>query len=109
MAITGFLDHDGHDLVLTRSVLAPRSLIWDHLTRSDLLDTWFGTFTGDPTTGRVLVTMTAEPGEDSASEYTIHACEPAELLTVSTSSGEGGWRLSVELVDALGSGTADAA
>ncbi|MGP5482922.1 hypothetical protein CIK69_07660 [Brachybacterium alimentarium] len=109
MAITGFLDHDGHDLVLTRSVLAPRSLIWDHLTRSDLLNTWFGTFTGDPTTGRVLVTMTAEPGEDSASEYTIHACEPAELLTVSTSSGEGGWRLSVELVDALGSGTADAA
>nr|WP_181861453.1 hypothetical protein [Brachybacterium alimentarium] len=43
MAITGFLDHDGHDLVLTRSVLAPRSLIWDHLTRSDLLATWFGT------------------------------------------------------------------
>lgn len=109
MAITGFLDHDGHDLVLTRSVLAPRSLIWDHLTRSDLLATWFGTFTGDPTTGRVLVTMTAEPGEDSASEYTIHACEPAELLTVSTSPQAGGWRLSVELVDALGSGTADAA
>ncbi|MGP9843977.1 SRPBCC domain-containing protein [Brachybacterium sp. 107] len=102
MAITGSLDRDGHDLVLTRSVLAPRARIWDHLTRSDLLATWFGTFAGDPTTGRVQVLMNAEPGEASASEYTIHACDAGELLTVSSSMGEGTWRLSVELDDAVG-------
>ena len=40
MAITGHLEADGRDLVLTRTVLAARNDIWAHLSRSDLLETW---------------------------------------------------------------------
>lgn len=100
MPITGTLDTAGPDLVLTRTVAAPATRIWEHLHRSELLATWFGTFTGDPASGSVMVTMTAEPGEATASEYTIHACDTDRLLSVSSSTGEGTWRLSLELADA---------
>lgn len=108
MPITGILDAAGPDLVLTRTVAAPAARIWEHLHRSELLATWFGTFTGDPASGSVMVTMTAEPGEATASEYTIHACEPGRLLTVSSSMGEDTWRLSLELADG-GAGAAPSA
>ncbi|MGO1225610.1 MULTISPECIES: hypothetical protein [unclassified Brachybacterium] len=111
MPITGTLDTAGPDLVLTRTVAAPAARIWEHLNRSELLGTWFGTFTGDPASGSVMVAMTADPGEASASEYTIHACEPGRLLTVSSSMEEGTWRLSLELADAdtgVGPGADDA-
>lgn len=97
MTITGTLDVTGRDLALTRTVPAPAHRIWEHVSRSELLATWYGTFTGDPATGIVEVTMTAEPGEASTSEYTIHACEPERLVTVSASMGEDSWRLSLEL------------
>ena len=102
MTITGSLDPTGQDLILTRKIAAPAARIWEHLSRSELLATWFGTFTGDPASGTVMVTMTAEPGEAGASEYTIHACEPGRLLSVSSSMGEDTWRLSLELTSAPG-------
>ena len=97
MPLTGTLDAAGRDLVLTRTVPAPAGRIWEHLSRSELLATWFGTFTGDPSTGSVQVTMTAEPGEAVAAEYTIHTCERDRLLTVSSAMGEDTWTLSLEL------------
>lgn len=105
MTITGTLDTAGHDLVLTRVVAAPAARIWEHVSRSALLATWYGTYTGDPASGVVQVTMTAEPGEASTSDYTIHACEPGRLLTVSSSMGEDTWRLSLELAAADGAGS----
>lgn len=109
MTITGDLDADGQDLVLTRTLAAPRDRIWAHLSTSALLETWFGTFEGDPGSGQVQVTMTAEPGDSSAAEYTIHACEQSALLTVSSAMGEDTWRLSVELADAGGAEASDSA
>lgn len=109
MAITGHLDRDGHDLVLVRDVPVPRPHIWEHLADPDLLATWFGTYTGDPSTGRIQLTMNAEPGEAAASEYTIHTCDEGELLTVSSAMGEGAWRLSVELADGVEKSRAAAA
>lgn len=100
MSITGAVAPGGHDLVLTRTVPVARSLIWDHLADPELLATWYGTYAGDPATGRVEVTMTAEPGATEAEEFTIHACETGRLLSVSSAVGEETWRLSVELADA---------
>lgn len=57
MPITGTLDTAGPDLVLTRTVAAPAARIWEHLNRSELLGTWFGTFTGDPASGSVMVAL----------------------------------------------------
>ena len=104
MTITGALDPSGQDLLLTRTITAPAPRIWEHLSRSELLATWFGTFTGDPSSGTVMVAMTAEPGEAVASEYTIHACEPERLLTVSSAMEQDTWRLSLELSAAPGGG-----
>lgn len=112
MTITGALDPSGQDLLLTRTITAPAPRIWEHLSRSELLTTWFGSFTGDPSSGTVMVAMTAEPGEAVASEYTIHACEPERLLTVSSAMEQDTWRLSLELSAAPGggdTGTADGA
>ncbi|MEE1650220.1 SRPBCC domain-containing protein [Brachybacterium sp. J144] len=108
MEITGALTADGTDLVLVRHVPAARAEIWRHLTESERLAAWFGTYTGDPASGTVQVTMTAEPGDAVASDYTIHACAPQELLTVSSAAGEGTWRLSLELEDAAGGADGDA-
>lgn len=99
MTISGTLDPTGRDLVLRRTVPVPASTLWAHLTRSSLLATWYGTYTGDPASGTVQVTMTAEPGEAAASPWTIHACEPERLLSVSSAMGEDTWRLSIELED----------
>ncbi len=100
MSITGAVAPGGHDLVLTRTLPAERSRVWEHLADPELLATWYGSYTGDPATGRVAVTMTAEPGATGAEEFTIHACETGRLLTVSSAVGEETWRLSVELADA---------
>lgn len=105
MTISGVLDPSGQDLVLTREVPAPVAVLWAHLTRSDLLATWYGTYTGDPSSGTVEVTMTAEPGEASTSPYTIHACEPERLLSVSAAAGAETWRLSVSLTGAAADAT----
>lgn len=105
MTISGTLDTAGPDLVLTRVVAAPAARIWEHVSHSALLATWYGTYTGDPASGSVQVTMTAEPGEASTSEYTVHACEPGRLLTVSSSMGEDTWRLSLQLAAAGGAGS----
>ena len=95
MSITGRLD--GGDLVLRRTVPASRARIWRYLAEPDRLATWYGTYDGDPATGVVEVTMTAEPGEPATSPFAIHACEPERLLTVSSSVGEQVWKLSIEL------------
>ncbi|MBB5832853.1 SRPBCC domain-containing protein [Brachybacterium aquaticum] len=95
MSISGTLD--GSDLVLRRVVPAAPAQVWQHAVDPGRLATWYGTWTGDPASGTVEVTMNAEPGEATPSTYTIHACEPERLLTVSSSMGEGSWLLSLEL------------
>lgn len=100
MSITGALDPEGRDLVLVRTIPVRAALIWQHLVDSDLLAAWFGTYTGDPASGSVDVTMTAEPGEATTSKHTIHACEAERLLTVSADAGGETWRLSLELAEA---------
>lgn len=97
MSITGELSADGRDLVLTRSFAATPAQVWQHLVDPARLETWYGTYAGDPASGVVQVTMTAEPGDAGAAPYTIHACEPERLLTVSSAMGEETWRLSLEI------------
>lgn len=112
MSITGELSADGRDLVLTRTLAATPAQVWQHLVDPALLETWYGTWTGDPTSGVVQVTMTAEPGDAAASPFTIHACEPERLLTVSSAMGEDTWKLSLEIApagDGAGADCADAA
>jgi uncharacterized protein YndB with AHSA1/START domain len=93
---TGRLE-DGTTLVLERRFTAPIDDVWASITESDRLARWFGTWTGDPSSGWVMVTMTAEAEPMAPIRYDIHACEPPHRLSVSATDEYGTWILSAEL------------
>lgn len=98
--VTGTLETiDGtQNLVLTRDVPAPLDKVWEAFTESDQLALWFGTWTGDPASGRVEVSMAYE--EEAGSEpYVIVKCEqPTHLRVHSTHENPAQmWILHVQL------------
>ena len=105
MIPTGTLDDDGRTLVLRRTFTAGIEEVWASVTESERLGRWFATWTGDPASGSVMVTMNAEPGAGSAQRFDIRACEPPRLLSVSAINDYGHWQLTVEL-SAVGGTTA---
>ena len=79
-------------LVYRRSFALPVAEIWHALTDPRRLPQWYGTFTGDPATGRVRLTMTDE--DDSATvDVEILRCTPQ----VGFSLDMDGWFLTVAL------------
>ena len=105
MIPTGTLHDDGRTLVLRRTFTAGIEEVWASVTESERLGRWFGTWTGDPASGSVMVTMNAEPESASAQRFDIGACEPPRLLSVSAINDYGHWQLTVEL-SAVGATTA---
>lgn len=100
MTPTGTLDNG--DLVLVRTFAAPIGDVWASITESDRLARWYGTWTGDPATGSVLVTMTAEDRSHPPVRHEIEACEPPRLASVSSVDDYGGWHLTARLSEADG-------
>jgi uncharacterized protein YndB with AHSA1/START domain len=99
MIPTGTVDAEARTLTLTRSFAAPVEDVWASITESDRLARWFGTWTGDPAEGFVMVTMNAEPGEVAPARYDIEACEPPRLLRIRATDDAGHWVLAAELVE----------
>ena len=97
MIPTGTLHDDGRTLVLSRTFTAGIEEVWASVTDSERLGRWFGTWTGDPASGSVMVTMNAEPESGPAERFDIQACEPPRLLSVSAINAYGSWQLTVEL------------
>ena len=87
---TGRIDREGEQWVLTlqREFRAPIEDVWASVTESERLARWIGTWTGDPTSGRVAFTMTAE-GATEPEEMEIRACVPPRLLEVTLVESEG--------------------
>jgi uncharacterized protein YndB with AHSA1/START domain len=96
---TGTVDREGRSLVLTRSFAAPVEDVWASITESERLGRWFGTWTGDPADGFVMVTMNAEPEPGTPLRYDIDACDPPRLLRISANDDAGHWVLAVELAE----------
>lgn len=94
---TGTIEDDGATLVVERRFPAPIHDVWAALTESDRLARWFGTWTGDPSTGSVMVAMTAEADTVPPARYDIEACEPPRRLSVHAVDDGGTWHLEVEL------------
>lgn len=95
---------DADAVVLHRTYRAGIDDVWAAVTESDRLARWFGTYAGDPASGAVDVTMTAEGDDVEPSRWMIADCVPPRLLGV-VSDGGTGWHLVLELVE-VGGGTA---
>lgn len=95
---------DDQDLVIERHFPVEIDDVWAAITESDRLARWYGTWTGDPASGAVMVTMNAEDGDVPAVEYRIRRCEPPHVLSVHATDDYGDWQLRCELTP-TGDGT----
>ena len=98
---------DSAELTLERRVTADAIAVWPFLSESRELGMWIGSYAGDPDSGEVVMSMTAEDGE-ATTAVEILDCQAPEHLAVLTSDEHGSWSLEVELVDGghdAGSGT----
>jgi uncharacterized protein YndB with AHSA1/START domain len=95
---TGRIAHDAGRLVLTiaREFRAPIEDVWAAVTEPQRLSRWIGTYEGDPASGRVLFTMTAEEGAP-AEDMEIRECDPPRVLKVTSHVGEERWHLELLL------------
>lgn len=89
-------DTDGMRLEFIRTFDTDIDDVWSALTESDRLARWFGSWTGDPTSGQVDVVMTAE-GDTTPQRVTIIECDAPNQLIVEVPGPDGVWRLSVVL------------
>jgi len=105
MTLTGRFDSARHTLVLTRHFTTSIDDVWESIADSDRLSRWFGTWSGDPSTGTVSVTMNAEAEPMPAVPYEIRRCEPPRALSVRVTDEYGTWTLSAELTAADGTTT----
>lgn len=94
---TGRLDAGGH-LVLARTFRTSAEEIWGALTDSDRLARWYGTWSGDPASGRVELLMTAEDW-DQPEPLLIRRCEPPRHLALTLGTAADAWRVDLDLVD----------
>lgn len=92
---------DGN-LVLHRTFTASADDVWASITESDRLARWYGTWTGDPGAGFVMVTMNAEADEVAPARYDIVECDPPHLLLIDLKDENFHWRLRIELTEADG-------
>ena len=92
---TGQLESGTH-LVLTRTVPIPLHDLWAALTEPGRLGRWYGTWTGDPSSGRVEVLMTAEDGA-GPEPVLIRRCVPPHRLGVTLGTAADGWRVDLDL------------
>ncbi len=88
-------------LAWSRTFNAPIGHVWDAVAVPELLDRWYGTFTGDPATGEVRLFMTAE-GDREGSPVRVERCDKPSGYAVRT-LGEGPtWVLAVDLSEIEG-------
>src|SRR3954447_24549768 len=89
-------DPDGLRLEFVRTYDAPVDDVWAALTDSDRTARWIGPWSGDPATGSVALTMSAE-AEGDPSPVQILRCVPPTELVVETAGPAGPGRLAVTL------------
>jgi uncharacterized protein YndB with AHSA1/START domain len=83
-------------LTITREFQAPIEDVWAAVTEPERLARWIGTWRGDPATGTVSFTMTAE-GATEGDDMVIRECDPPRVLRVTSSTPMGQWLLDLVL------------
>lgn len=87
-------------LTITRTFEATIEDVWAAVTEPGRLARWIGTWSGDPASGQVAFTMTAEGAP--AEQMEIRECDPPRRLAVTSHVGEERWLLDLDLVEADG-------
>lgn len=100
-------ERDPSWVVFSRTFRAPVEDVWAAVTEPDRLERWIGTWEGDPASGQVLFTMTAEGEGAQPAVNQIEECRPPYLLQVSFTEGGQPWVLRLELREADGVTTLD--
>lgn len=88
------------EIIINRHITHPVTNVWRYLTESALLGEWYGTYSGDPATGEVLLTTREAPDHPGAAR--ILYCTSPERLEVMLASPAGEWQLSVALQEKEG-------
>ncbi len=99
-------------LIFERTFGAPIADVWAALTEPERTRRWIGTWSGDPATGLIDFTMTAEGEEATAEPHRILVCDPPRRLVLEAVTGLGEhlprtegqapadpWRLELELTE----------
>lgn len=90
---SGYLNDSGA-VVFPRRLPMSREQAWAAVTDPARTARWIGPWSGDPASGTVQLTMTAEEG-DPVDGVEVVTCEAPGLLVVRT--GPGGWLLTVRV------------
>lgn len=95
-------------LSFRRELAHPIDEAWRTLTAPDRTAAWIGPWSGDPASGTIELTMSAE-GDGPPQTVTVVECDEPQSLILETPGPGGGWRLEVRLcegnVDASGEPT----
>ncbi|WP_432562538.1 SRPBCC family protein [Kineococcus sp. SYSU DK003] len=86
------------DIVLTRNLHVPVGEVWSTLTESERTAAWIGPWTGDPASGRVALTMTAEEAGPPA-DVEVLECAPPTRLRLATAAGDSTWVVEFTLAE----------
>ena len=89
-------DADGVRLELVRELDAAQGEVWAALTEPALLERWFGTWSGDPAEGTVLLAMGEDP-DGEPQPVVLRECTAPSRLAVDLPSPDGTWPLDVAL------------
>lgn len=90
---------DGRILVLERSFRAPIADVWASVTEPERTARWFGSWQGEPGTGRdIKVQMAFEDGQPWCDGH-IDSCEPPRRFGVTMVDDYGSWRLELQLTE----------
>lgn len=92
---TGYLNDSG-TVVFPRRLPMSREQAWAAVTDPARTARWIGPWSGDPASGTVQLTMTAEEG-DPVDGVEVVTCEAPGLLVVRTGADGGGWLLTVRV------------
>lgn len=92
------LDDDQFQLILHRHFEVSPESVWTVLTDSKECGRWMGTWTGDPASGEVQMTMVAEEGNEPQT-VKILRCDPPMLVRVQQGPAEQPWILEARLAE----------
>lgn len=91
--------HGERGVAFSRRFHAPIDAVWAAVTESDRLARWYGTWSGDPASGEIVVAMNSS-GDEGSSPARIRECTPPRALRLDLGDPDGNWwELDLELTE----------